>query len=120
MSWAADLNRLAGKGGKDLRALSRAIKMELFSGIVMLTRVDTGRLRGNWQIQENRKAQGVLDRLDPTGSIVTQEVANKATADGLTYFTNNLPYAKRWENTDGMVGRNVARVREIVRQESAK
>jgi len=120
MSWADDLNRLAKKGGHDLKRVARAVKIELFSGIVMDTRVDTGRLRGNWQIQENRPNKSTLDRLDKTGTAVTSEVIKRASPDGLTFFTNNLPYAKRWENADGMVGRNVARVREIVRQEAAK
>jgi len=120
MSWADDLIRLSDKGGHDLHRLARAIKIELFTGVVSDTRVDTGRLRGNWQIQENHKAQGAIDRLDKTGSGVTSEVIKKASSDGLTFFTNNLPYAKRWENTDGMIGRNVARLREIVRQEAAK
>jgi len=118
MSWADDLERLASKGGKDLGKLALAIKIELFSGIVELTRVDTGRLKGNWQIQENKPAGNILDRKDPNGLIVTSEINKGASVDGLTYFTNHLPYAKKYENIDGMVGRNVARVRQIVKDEA--
>jgi len=117
MSWAADLERLASKGGKDLGKLAMAIKIELFSGIVEQTRVDTGRLKGNWQIQENKPTGNILDRKDPSGSAVTSEINKGASGDGLTYFTNHLPYAKTYENIDGMVGRSVARVRQIVKDE---
>lgn len=120
MSWAADLQRLTTKGGKDLGQLCKAIKVELFSGIVSDTRVDTGRLRANWQIQENSPAGGELERLDKSGAIVTSEVEKKSTPDGLTYFTNNLPYAQVYEEKDAMVARNVIRVKQNIKDMAAK
>lgn len=114
MSWAAKIKTIADKGKLDLGELCKAVKVELFSGVVSDTRVDTGRLRGNWQVQESTKPSGALDRIDPTGSAVQSEINSTASADGVTYFVNNLPYAKVWEEEDAMVARNVARVHQIV------
>jgi len=95
--------------------LAKAVKIELFTGIVQDTRVRTGRLRGNWQIHENEPAKATIYRLDPTGQKVLQDINKGATANGVTYFTNNLPYAVVWEERDAMVGRNVARVQQNVK-----
>lgn len=116
MSWAEHIKRLTDKGGKDLGKLCKAIKIELFSGVVADTRVDTGRLRGNWQIQEGTAAKGEVDTLDPTGSAVTADINSKSSEDGVTYFTNNLPYAKVYEEKDAMVARNVVRVLANIKQ----
>jgi len=120
MSWATDLQRIAKKGGQNLGMLAKAVKVELFSGIVEDTRVDTGRLKGNWQVQENSPAGVAIDRLDPTGAQVKMEIDAGATEAGKTYFTNHLPYAKTYEDKDAMVARNIARVRRIVRDEARK
>lgn len=114
MSWADDLNRLTSKGQNDLGELCKAVKVEIFSGIVADTRVDTGRLRGNWQIQENAPAPGELERTDKNGAIVNSEIEKRSTSEGLTYFVNNLPYAKVYEEIDAMVARNIARVKANV------
>lgn len=114
MSWGADLEKLTTKGGKDLGGLAQAIKIELFSGVVLDTRVDTGRLRGNWSIQENTPALGTLDRVDKSGQMVLQEVVAGSTPSGLTYFTNNLPYAEVYEEEDAMVATNVIRIKANV------
>lgn len=121
MTWASDLKRLTEKGKHDLGELAMGIKIELFSGVVADTRVDTGLLRGNWQIQENTPATGSLEVEDktPQGGVPAhqeQEIIAGATPEGLTWFTNNLPYAAVWEERDAMVGRNVARVRQNVKK----
>ena len=120
MSWASDLKKLCDKGGHDLGRLSRAVKMELFSGVVRDTRVDTGRLRGNWQTQDGSPASGQLERTDKSGAIVMAEIERGATEDGVTFFTNNLPYARVYEEKDAMIGRNAARVRQLIKAEAAK
>lgn len=114
MSWSDDLLTLTTKGQKDLGELAKAIKINIFSGVVRDTRVDTGRLRGNWQIQENSPAGGTIERLDKSGETVQKDIKERSTKAGLTYFTNNLPYAKVYEEKDAMVARNIARVKNNV------
>lgn len=129
MGWSKDLERLTTKGGHNLAELAKAVKIEMFSGIVRDTRVGDatfwkskppegyvgGRLRGNWQIQEGSPASGELDRIDKTGSIVNSEILKGATKNGKTYFTNNLPYAEKFEEEDAMVRRNIIRVKQNIK-----
>lgn len=128
--WSAQLEKLAKQGERDLGELCKAVKIELFSGIVSDTRVGDpstwqsapppgytgGRLRGNWQIQENTPASGELERIDKDGSVVQAEIESKSSSDGTTYFVNNLPYAKTYEEKDAMIGRNVTRVGQILKR----
>lgn len=120
MSWADDLTRLTTKGGKDLGELAKAIKIEMFSGVVSDTRVDTGRLKGNWQLQENTPASGTLDREDKSGAAVNAEISARSTESGLTYLVNNLPYAQVYEEKDGMIVRNIARVKQNIKHIAKK
>ena len=71
----------------------RSITLELFSGIIEATPVDTGRARGNWQTSVGSPAIGTVERLDPDGSAAIKEViANMGGAGKVTWLTNNLPY----------------------------
>lgn len=103
----------AEKTETTLDELSRVIKIKLFQGIIMDTRVDTGRMRGNWQIQ--------------TGSPILWETSNKdgdramnAVVDGVTsgvdYLSNNVPYVAFWEQHDGMVAKNVLRINRNIKK----
>ena len=116
MSWDKDLQRIAKKGQEDMGKFARAVKIELFSGVVLDTRVKTGLLRGNWQISENSPASGEIERLDKTGAVVISEITGQSSEDGVTYLVNNLPYAIVYEEKDAMVGRNVARLQQNVKK----
>lgn len=120
MSWSRDLQRITERGKLNLLSLNKAVKIAVFSEIVQTTRVREGRLKGNWQIQENTPAVGELARKDPRGSAVLNEVTHRVTGNGLTYFTNNLPYARVYEIKDAMVGRAVRLIRRNVANEARK
>lgn len=114
-NFSANISAFAKQAGADLGSTCRAIKMNLFSGVIMDTRVDTGRLRGNWQTTTGTPASGEIDRLDPSGTATVAEVRAGVTPDDVDYLTNNLPYAEVWEDRDGMVAKNAARIAQIVR-----
>lgn len=116
-NWSDKLTQLCKDGQRNLGEVSRAVKIELFSGVSNDTPVDTGRLRGNWQTQDGIKPEGELDRTDKDGTTVAAEIEAGASEDGLTYFVNNLPYAYPIEHSRGMVTKNVARVRQVVDEE---
>lgn len=119
-NWSDDLQKIAKKSGDDLGTVCQAVKISLFSAVVDDTRVDTGRLKGNWQIQDGKKPSGEVVLLDKSGNIVKDKVSKESSQDGLTYFVNNLPYAVVYEEKDAMVGRNVARIKQIVKDEAGK
>lgn len=112
------LKDLADRLEANLETLIKAVKIEIFSGVVSDTRVDTGRLRGNWQATTGQPAAfASLLRTDKTGSQVNAEIVATVKADTIDYLTNNLPYAEVWEERDGMVARNVARVNRNIRKQ---
>ena len=110
----SDVERVVRKVNGDIDQFIRAVTIATFNGVIRDTRVDTGRLRGNWQVTENAPASGEIARLDPGGNATQAEVARNVKAFTVMYLSNNLPYAKVWEDRDGMIVRNVARVQRNI------
>jgi len=119
MSFAIDINKFALKCNATLNETSRAIKISLFSSVIEDTRVDTGRLRGNWSTTTGKPAWGELDRLDPTGIQAITEVKRTVKGDTVDYLTNNLPYSEVYEEKDGMIAKNMVRLQRIVKESVA-
>ena len=115
-NFTADIAAFAKKTESTLDEASRAIKLALFSGVIRDTRVRTGRLRGNWQTSTGRPISTTTERLDPAGASAIAEVSNNITGSGVDYMTNNLSYSKTWEQRDGMVARNMARIQRTVEE----
>lgn len=118
MSFDSDMRRIAKKIGAEAEQLGRAVKIELFSATIDDTRVDTGLLKGNWQTSEEAPAQGVIERLDPSGSQAKGEVTGTVKGASVSYLVNNLPYAQVWEERDAMVARNVIRIERIIKEKA--
>lgn len=104
----------ANKTEHTLDQVARVIKIKLFTGIIMDTRVDTGRMRGNWQTTTNSPKlteTSNTDRLSigQEGGLAYEQAIDKVTS-GVDYLTNNVPYVAFWEQHDGMVAKNVLRM----------
>jgi len=119
-NWHNMLAKIAKDKGMRIGTLAKGVKIKLFSAIVDDTRVDTGRLKGNWNIQEGSASLDVTDDVDKKGEAKKQEITDKATESGKTFFTNNLPYAEVYENEDGMVAENVRRFESILKKEARR
>jgi hypothetical protein len=121
MSFSLDISKWAEKAGLSMDEAARGIKIELFNSVIRDTRVDTGRLRGNWQTSVGMPETGTTDRINKIqqgtdGGSAQAEVKRTVRSDTVDYLTNNLPYAEVWEEKDAMIGRNVARIRQIVKK----
>ena len=117
MTWTVDIRKIAEQTNATLDEAARAITISLFNGVINDTRVDTGRLRGNWQASIGQPEQGTIERLDPNGTQATAQVESTVQSGAVNYLTNNLPYAEVWEQRDGMVARNAARIERTVAEE---
>jgi hypothetical protein len=63
--------------------------------LVMLTPVDTGRLRGNWQLTIDRTSNNSLIRYDQDGQSTINDIATDAktfTAGQMAYIQNHVLY----------------------------
>lgn len=125
MSFTLDIKKFAQKTDSTLDEAARAIKISLFNGVIRDTRVDTGRLRGNWQTTTGAPATGKVDRQDKVaqgtnGGKAMDDVVKTVKGDTVDYLTNNLPYAQVWEERDGMIDKNMARIDRIVKEVSRR
>ena len=121
MSFESDVKKIAKKTDLKVGQVVRGIKVELFNSVVMDTRVDTGRMRGNWQAQEGYPILTETGRFDKTGAKVSAEIRRTVKPGaGVSYLTNNVPYAERYERIDAMMGKNIARIEQIVHREAKK
>jgi len=122
MGFSDEVRRFTAKTTEAHDKIARVATLELFSGVIKATPVDTGRARGNWQTTVGSPAKGRLEREDKSGSEAIAEVEAK-TPEGtgqVTYLSNNLPYIMELEEgsskqaPEGMVKRNMDRVQKMV------
>lgn len=122
MGFSDDIRRFTMKTTEAHNKITRVATLELFSGVIKATPVDTGRARGNWQTSPGSPAVGETERLDKSGSEAIAEVEAKTPegAGQVTYLSNNLPYIMELEEgsskqaPEGMVKRNMDRVQKMV------
>ena len=125
MTFAREVTLFAKKAEASTDKAVRAITFSLFREVVQRTPVDTGRLKGNWQVSQGAPATGTLTTLDPTGGgVLTKIMAGVGGLGTVNYMVNNLEYAQRieydgWSHTkapSGMVRIAFARIDNIVAQ----
>lgn len=122
MSFSDDVRRFATKTTEAHNKITSVATLELFSGVIKATPVDTGRARGNWQTAPGSPAAGETERLDKSGGEAIAEVEAKTPqgAGQVTYLSNNLPYIMKLEEgsskqaPEGMVRKNMDRVQRMV------
>lgn len=129
MSFAQQVATFAAKSEKAIDQTVRAITYALFAEVIDRTPVDTGRLKGNWQVSQGAPVGGTVEITDKDGGTTKTKVAVGMGGWGsVTYLTNNLPYAYRieydgWSHTKapaGMVRVSFARIQQIVAREARK
>jgi len=108
------------KTNRNLDQTMRGIKLSLFKGVIMDTRVDTGRMRGNWQTSTGFPTFTETARLDQSGNQAIAEAEYAIKPVAVDYLSNNVPYVGVYEELDGMVKKNMARLVTNIRNEVAK
>ena len=77
----------------------RAVTIGVFSSVIKMTPVDTGRAKGNWQCTIGSPANTILEIEDQDGGITTSAMIATVPnpAGSKVYLTNNLPYIQKLE-----------------------
>lgn len=120
MSFSKDIRSFAAKATKAHNEITRTATLDLFSGVIKDTPVDTGRARGNWQTTVGSPAAGELERDGAGPALAEVQQKTPPGAGQVTLLTNNLPYIEALERgsstqaPEGMVRKNVDRVQSIV------
>lgn len=122
--FSLDLARFAEKAGDKMDVAVKKISMELLSSVVLKSPVDTGRFRGNWNVELGKPSYITSDKVDKGGGATIEKGAGIIQAtqfNGATlYITNALPYANRLEDgysnqaPNGMVRITVVEFQEYV------
>lgn len=125
MSFTSQLHQISRKTANDIDTLIRAIKIEIFRRVIMNTRVDTGRAKGNWQITEGSPAKGEVENFDTStgGQLSAEKLMEMNTVIkgiSLSYLTNNLPYIHKLEELDAMVATAVLQVEQIIKENARR
>lgn len=103
----------------------RSVVIEIGTSVVILSPVDTGRFKGNWQLTIDQPSLQSLDRYDKAGHETIAELvaqANQLEAGQVAYIVNNLIYGVPLEygHSDqapaGMVQITLARFQQIVEE----
>lgn len=100
MSFASEVNAWIAKTNTKTETVVRKIAVDVFGRVIMMSPVDTGRFRGNWQVAIGGPASGTLETTDKSGSATLSEAQTKALSmkvGDVIYMVNNLPYALRLE-----------------------
>lgn len=101
-----DFAKLLKAAGDKADLVVRKTALELQTGMVEMSPVDTGRFKGNWQCGVNSINPHVGDKEDktplgsfgPDDSVLRSEILLKAWILGQTiYLTNSIPYAQALE-----------------------
>jgi hypothetical protein len=98
--WSIPPVRFAGLIKDQIAAAARALALDLFSAMMVRSPVDTGRFRGNWQIEIAVPAAAALERFDRAGQgtilAETQKLLAYRLGQTIT-MRNNVPYSVRLE-----------------------
>ena len=123
--YVADFTRQLKIAGKrtleEVVKIEKTIVLDAFTSIVMKTPVDTGRARGNWQVNIGSPAT------TPKGNSKTGRrpirsgtaAINNARPHGAYYIVNNVPYVPYLENgwsRQAPLGMVALTVQEIITQ----
>lgn len=114
------IGKIAETIGADIERFCIAVKISTFSGVVRDSRVDTGRMRGNWQLTQGSPASSEIERLDKDGNDTINEIVQNSTGSKVDYLTNNLDYAEVWNDKDLIIDKNVARIERNLRDAASK
>lgn len=100
--WSIDLKKWAKKTQVDIEDVLKESSIFIFSRVILMSPVDTGRFRANWISSVGQPMSGVIsDATDKSGSItistMTGVVEKFQISDKSLHLVNSLPYAVRLE-----------------------
>jgi hypothetical protein len=96
------LKQFEDKTNAKLELVLRIVSLKAFTEVVMMSPVDTGRFRGNWQVAVGPQISYLPpdNDVDPSGNAtvgIVTEVTQRLKAGETVWLVNNLPYALRLE-----------------------
>lgn len=124
MGFASDIEKWAELTKQDIETVVKKTAIDMFSSVIFLSPVDTGRFINNWRLSIGKvdptvNLEAIGKSKDPIYSRIQAEISGFKLGD-VVYFSNNLPYAIPLEyghseqRPDGMVRQTVATFQKVV------
>lgn len=114
------LNGIAERATGHADTVIKKLALEIFTGVVEMSPVKSGRFKGNWTVAHGGIPFQLLDLFDKEGDETIRKAVAKLNvipvSDRPIYISNGLPYGPRLENgwskkaPVGMVGVTLARI----------
>ena len=99
-TFSLDISRFVEKAKGRVDLVVQKVTLDVFSSVIMMSPVDTGRFRGNWIADIGAIPAGTVNNFDKSGSEAISRAAAivaRGKSGGVVYLVNNLPYAQRLE-----------------------
>lgn len=122
-SFAEQVRTFSEKTKITMPTVIKKLALDMYTGIIMLTPVDTGRARANWMMSVGSPNENITENVDKQGSSTIAAGMNNIVeyqGDQSIFITNNLPYIVPLEYghsgkaPQGMVRLTVARFRNAM------
>lgn len=126
-NFSIDISRFVEKSKGRIDTIVKKVTLDVFSSVISMSPVDTGRFRGNWVASIGSYGNQILSVTDKSGDGTISEasrVVNNGNAGTIMYLVNNLPYAQRLEYgysnqaPSGMIRVTIANYQDYVRKAS--
>jgi len=93
-NWSIPLDKLAGKVRADLETVARKVTFDLYSSVVYMSPVDTGRFRANWNVSVNSVDTATSQSTDKNRANTEVAKVLELPVGGVYFLSNSLPYAQ--------------------------
>lgn len=100
MSFSGDLKKASREIKNNLDSFYRSLALSAGNSLIMLSPVDTGRFRANWNFAIGADDKSTNISNDKTGTLAVGRLRAKVRVSKIgdvLYMSNNLPYAYRLE-----------------------
>ena len=93
------MNAIVKKVNGAINTQVRKATIELFSSVVKMTPVDTGRARGNWIPSVGEPVTTAIKKKAPVGTTVISEIVSVVPkgVGHVVWLSNNVPYIRKLE-----------------------
>ena len=119
-----DIENLSERTMAKIHKAMKVSTIQLFKSVIMMTPVDTGMARGNWQCTGNKEASGIIEEIrseSETIKAMMDEVIKSSIQRGI-FLTNNLDYIQKLEyggskqTPQGMVRVSLERIEKDLKE----
>jgi len=93
-NWNIPLDKLAEKVQADLETVARKVTFDLYSSVVYMSPVDTGRFRANWNVSVDSVDTATSQSTDKNRAPTEVAKVLELPVGGVYFLSNSLPYAQ--------------------------